>query len=323
MVDLRVDLGAGDGRVHALRGVDLELPPGRVSGLVGESGSGKSTAMLAAIGLLPPTGRVTGGSILLGDQELTQLPERQWREVRGRRIGVIFQNARAALHPMRTVETQLARVHRRHLGSSRREAAAAVLEVLASVGFEQPSEIAGRFAHQLSGGQCQRAMIGLALIAQPDVVLADEPTSGLDVTVQEQVLETLLDRVRETRTTLLLISHDISVVDHACDYVNVMYAGEIVEAGTRVAVLGRPAHPYTQGLLESLDPEARRMPFVAGVVPDLRYEITGCAFADRCPKVSPASRARRPEPVTGPGGQQVRCVLYAEAGDSLPDEAGA
>jgi oligopeptide/dipeptide ABC transporter ATP-binding protein len=308
---LRVDLGRSGPPVHVLRGVDLELPDGQVSGLVGESGSGKSTTMLAAAGLLPPDARTLAGSVRLGEQELVGLSERRWRDIRGAQIGVVFQNARAALHPLRTVGDQLARVHRRHFQSNRTAARRSALEVLAASGFDRPHEVVDRYPHQLSGGQCQRVMIGQALIAEPEVVLADEPTSGLDVTVQEQVLEMLLKRVRELRTGLLLISHDITVIERACDRVNVMYAGEVVESGSRAAVLEHPAHPYTQALLAAVHPESGRMPIVPGVVPDLRNEVQGCAFADRCPSVSETSRRSRPEEVVGPAGQLVRCVLYA------------
>jgi oligopeptide/dipeptide ABC transporter ATP-binding protein len=314
MRDLRVDLGGGKRPVHALRGVDLELPAGRVTGLVGESGSGKTTAMLAAIGLLPPSARVISGTISLGPAQLVGLRERGWREIRGRRIGTIFQNARRALHPMRTVGDQLVRVHRRHLGSSRDAAHDAALEVLVSVGFDEPRQIARRYPHQLSGGQCQRAMIGLSLLPHPELLLADEPTSGLDVTIQQQVLETLLARVRESRTTLLLISHDIGVIARTCDVVNVMYAGEIVESGPAEIVLGRPAHPYTQALLASLDAGARRMAFVPGTVPDLRLPIDGCPFADRCPSVMDICRIDRPAERTVSAGHRVRCELYPKDG---------
>ena len=320
---LRVDIGRSGPSVHVLRGVDLALPDGQVSGLVGESGCGKSTTMLAVAGLLPPDARTLAGSIRLGEEELVGLSERRWRGIRGARIGVVFQNARAALHPLRTVGDQLVRVHRRHFQSDRGAASAAVLEVLAASGFDRPREIVDRYPHQLSGGQCQRVMIGQALIAEPAIVLADEPTSGLDVTVQEQVLETLLERVRDLGTSLLLISHDITVIERACDRVNVMYAGEVVESGARAAVLEHPAHPYTQALLAAVHPDSRRMPIVPGVVPDLRHEIHGCAFADRCPSVSEASRRSRPEPVAGPAGQQVRCVLYAGDPVALPSRGAA
>jgi oligopeptide/dipeptide ABC transporter ATP-binding protein len=312
--DLRVALGGGDRPVHALRGVDLELPTGQATGLVGESGSGKTTTMLAILGLLPPNARILGGSIRLEDQELIGLPERHWRRVRGERIAAVFQNARAGLHPLIEVGEQLARVHRRHFESSRRLARANATAILAEVGFSNPTQIASRYPHQLSGGQCQRVMIGMALIAHPRLILADEPTSGLDVTVEQQILEMLVERVRDHGATLLLISHDIRVIKQTCDSVAVMYAGEVVESGGRGPVLEQPKHPYTQGLLAALDPAARRMPFVPGAPPDLRIPIVGCAFANRCAQASDDSRRARPEALRLPSGQLVRCVLYRDLG---------
>ena len=320
--DLRVDIGEGRHPVHVLRGVDLALPAGQTTGLVGESGSGKSTAMLAIIGLLARSGRIVGGSVDFHGRNLLELPERELRDVRGRRIGSIFQNARGALHPLTTIGDQLARVHRRHAGSSKDAAAREARQMLATVGLPEP-EIAHRYPHQLSGGQCQRAMIAMALITHPEVILADEPTSGLDVTVEKQVLATLVERVREFGATMLLITHDIGVVAETCDHVAVMYAGEVVESGPRGAVLEQPAHPYTQGLLASLDLSERRMRFVPGAVPDLRLPITGCPFAGRCPHVHDACLPERPERIPLVSGQGVRCVLYRDEREPAVEAAGA
>lgn len=309
---LRVDIGGGRHPVHVLRGVDLALPSGETTGLVGESGSGKSTTLLAVIGLLAATARIVSGTIRVGDRDLLQLDERQLRDVRGREIGSIFQNARAALHPLITVGDQLARVHRRHMGSSSHEAKHEAVEMLAAVGLPQAHDIAQRYPHQLSGGQCQRAMIAAALITHPKIILADEPTSGLDVTVEKQVLATLVERVREFGATMLVVTHDIGVVAKTCDHVAVMYAGEVIETGPRDAVLGQPAHPYTQGLLSALNLDGRRMHFVPGSVPDLRVPIRGCPFAGRCPHVHDACLPERPEAISLSSGQTVRCVLYRE-----------
>jgi oligopeptide/dipeptide ABC transporter ATP-binding protein len=180
------------------------------------------------------------------------------------------------------------------------------------VHLPRPQEIAHRYPHQLSGGQCQRAMIALALVSHPRLILADVPTSGLDVTVQQQVLETLMERVRDFRATLLLISHDIRVIEQTCDRVAVMYAGEVVEAGSRAAVLGSPAHPYTQALLAALHPSGERMASVPGTVPDLRFPIDGCPFAGRCPQTHEECLDGRPAERLVPAGQSVRCVLYPE-----------
>jgi oligopeptide/dipeptide ABC transporter ATP-binding protein len=317
--DLRVDIGEGRHPVHVLRGADLSLSTGETTGLVGESGSGKSTLMLAVIGLLARSARLVGGSIEFGGRDLLRLDESELRDVRGREIGSIFQNARAALHPLMTVGDQLARVYRRHTGSSKQAAWRTAVEMLGAVGLSHPAEMAHRYPHQLSGGQCQRAMIAMALIAHPKLILADEPTSGLDVTVQKQVLGTLVERVREFGATMLLITHDLSVIAETCDHVAVMYAGEVVEWGPRRAVLERPAHPYTQGLLAALDLSGSRMHFVPGAVPDLRIPIAGCPFAGRCPHVREPCLPRRPEAIPLSSRQSVRCVLY-QGGESVAAE---
>lgn len=313
--DLRVDLGDPDQPTHVLRGVELELPEGEAVGLVGESGSGKTTTMLAAAGLLPPSARIAGGSIRLGDRDLLGLGGKEWREVRGRSISCIFQNARGALHPMMTVGDQVARAYRLHHGAGRTAARREAVAMLSEVGLPDAERMARRYPHQLSGGQCQRAMIAMALITKPQLVLADEPTSGLDVTVQRQVLATLVDRAREHGTTMLLISHDVGVIRRACERVAVMYAGEVVEQGSREAVLERPAHPYTQALLASLDTGAERMAFVAGSVPDLRRDIRGCPFVGRCPHAHDACHPERPPALPVEPGHTARCVLVRERGE--------
>lgn len=305
--DLRVDIGAGSHSVHVLRGVDLDLLAGQATGLVGESGSGKSTTILAILGLLAREADVLGGRIQFEGRDLLGA---DMHAVRGRQISAIFQNARQALHPLITVGKQVARVHRRHSGSSPEVARREAITMLATVGLANAHQLADRLPHQLSGGQCQRAMIAMALVSHPKLILADEPTSGLDVTVQRQVLETIMERVQDFGATLLLVTHDIGVVSQTCDRVAVMYAGEVVEAGTRAVVLESPAHPYTQALLRALDLRAERMHFVPGQVPDLRREIRGCPFASRCPQAHQACLPERPEPIPLSTGQIVRCVLY-------------
>ncbi len=310
--DLRVELGAGKHPVHVLRGVDLALAPGEATGLVGESGSGKTTLLLAVLGLLPYHSKVLAGSVRFEARELLTRGRRDFRGVRGSQIACIFQNARASLYPLIPVGRQIARVHRRHHGGSKAAALERSVEMLASVGLRNAAEAATRYPHQLSGGQCQRVMIAMALIAQPKLILADEPTSGLDVTVQRRVLETLVERVSEFGVTMLLVSHDIGVISSTCTRIAVMYAGEIVEEGSREAVLAQPAHPYTQGLLGALESRERRMRYVPGQVPDLRLAMEGCPFVGRCPEAHDACRPARPELIQLASGQRVRCTLYRQ-----------
>ena len=307
---LEVSVGKDSLPVHALRGVDLSLMNAQVTGLVGETGSGKSMTALAALGLLPQTAKIGKGSVKLDGQDLIGLTEKQWQQIRGRRISIIFQNAQAALHPMLSVGAQMVRLHQLHVGGNRQESKQAAKAMLSSVGLPHSDAQMQAFPHQLSGGQCQRVMIAMALICQPQIVFADEPTSGLDVTIQKQVLETLMKRVREAGMTMLLISHDIGVIRHTCDHVAIMYAGQVVEYGPKDLVLEKPAHPYTQALLSCLDLNQRRMPYILGTVPDLRREISGCAFANRCAQVSEDCRVNPPAWEHVDTHQFARCVLY-------------
>ena len=310
--ELRVQLGGEHHPVQVLRGVDLELAPGKVTGLVGETGSGKSMTALAALGLLPGNARIVSGRIHLDRRDLLALTEDDWESVRGKELGIIFQNAKEALHPLIPVGKQVTRLHQRHHGSSRADALESAIKMLRDVGLSDAEEQLDAFPHQLSGGQCQRVMNAMALICSPRVLIADEPTSGLDVTVQQQVLAKLFERVREAETTVLLISHDMGLIRKACDFLAVMYAGQVVEFGSREQVLGSPAHPYTRALLSCLDPTDDRMAFVAGSVPDLREPIAGCAFANRCPDVMEECHSFEPLPYEIHIGQWVRCLLHRE-----------
>lgn len=308
---LTVDYRATPMPAHVVRGIDLDVGPGESVGLVGESGCGKSTSLLAVLGLLPSGRATVGGSIKFGDAELVGAGEQRLGRLRGPQIGAVFQNARAALHPMRTIGDQVARPVRRHRKLGAREARAQAISALAEAGLPDPEVIARRFPHQLSGGQCQRALIAAALVLRPRLILADEPTSGLDVTVQEQVLETLSQMVGETSTALLLVSHDLHVIARTCQRIAVMYAGEIVEEGRSADVLRDPKHPYTQGLLASLQVSDGRLGSIAGSVRDPRLVVEGCSFANRCPHVHERCLAQRPV-LRRPAGEErlVRCVLY-------------
>jgi peptide/nickel transport system ATP-binding protein len=313
---LEVDLGERSHPTHVLRGVELQVGPGEVVGMVGESGCGKTTAMLAVVGLLPANARVLSGSISFAGRDLLKVSGREWRTIRGREVACVFQNARNALHPMMSVGRQIARLHRLHWRSSEKTAWRETVATLEQAGLADAERIAHRCAHELSGGQCQRAMIAMALIGRPKLLLADEPTSGLDVTVQRHVLATLLRNVREHETAMILISHDIGVVRRTCDRVNVMYAGEVVESGPRSAVLDSPAHPYTRSLLGALVPRGRRMSYIPGRVPDLRNAIDACSFADRCTFVVDACRAGRPSDAEIERDHRARCIRVDAARDS-------
>ncbi|MFN8223669.1 MAG: ABC transporter ATP-binding protein [Gaiellales bacterium] len=308
---LAVSYGEAPARAEIVRGVDLAVGEGEVVGLVGESGCGKTTALLAVLGLLPRARARVDGSVRFCGQELVGAKEAELARLRGGQIGAIFQNARGALHPMRTVGAQIARAIRRHRSLAASAAHDEAIEAFRLAGFPDPDTIVHRYPHQLSGGQCQRAMIAIALSLRPRLVLADEPTSGLDVTVQDQVLEMLAQRVSVTGTSLLLVSHDLDVIGRMCDRVAVMYAGMIVEEGAARDVLDQPRHPYTRGLIASLEVDQGRLGSIPGSVPDPRIRIPGCPFANRCAHVEELCTSELPPLVRiDESTQSARCVLY-------------
>ncbi|MEU0600945.1 ABC transporter ATP-binding protein [Streptomyces sp. NPDC006393] len=296
---LTVAVGGGrHGLVPVVRGVDLTLCRGEVLGLVGESGAGKTLTALSLLGLVPPGGRL-GGSVRLSGHELVGLPVRELARIRGRRIGMVFQDPLHAFTPVRQVGDQIAeaiRIHERPR-PGRAPALRRAVELLDFVGVPDPARAARAYPHQLSGGMCQRAMIAMAVANRPEVLVADEPTSALDVTVQAQILQALADARRETGAALLLVTHDLAVAAEEADRVAVMYAGRIVETGPVAAVLSRPRMPYTLGLVGSVPrPDARVvLTPVPGTAPPPDAVGPGCAFAPRCPLAQPRCAGTEPE----------------------------
>jgi peptide/nickel transport system ATP-binding protein len=311
--DLRVQFRTDQGVVKAADGVSFAVWPDEVLGIVGESGSGKTVTAISVLRLLPPTATVTG-TITFGGRNVLALPGADLRAIRGDRIAIIFQDALAALNPLRRVGKQISeaiRVH--HPETSRADAGRRAVELLGLVGIPTPADRARQFPHEFSGGMRQRVMIAMAIANDPDVLIADEPTTALDVTTQAQVLEVLKEARRRTHSALVLITHDFGVVAGVADRVLVMYAGKVVESGTVEEVLLHPAHPYTQGLLASmprLEQQDRRLVRISGQPPSLIDVPSGCAFHPRCPF------ARLPDPCavaapelrpTSDTGHQVAC----------------
>ena len=294
--DLHVQFRTEHGVVKAADGVSFEVWPDEVLGIVGESGSGKTVSALSVLRLLPPTAKVTG-TITFGGRDVLSLKAGELRDIRGDRIGLIFQDALAALNPLHRVGKQIAeavRVH--HPETSRDDARKRAVELLGLVGIPTPEARARQYPHEFSGGMRQRAMIAMAMANDPDVLIADEPTTALDVTTQAQILEVLRDVRRRTRSALILITHDFGVIAGVADRVLVMYAGKVVESGTVDDVLLHPAHPYTRGLIASMPrvaQEARRLTRIAGQPPSLVDVPSGCPFHPRCPF------AQVPEPCAG------------------------
>lgn len=285
------------GTVKAVNQLDLTIRKGEILALVGESGSGKSVTAFSIMGLIKPPGRVASGRILFQGQDLIRLDERGWRDVRGNRIAMIFQEPMTSLNPLFTIGDQIAEPLRRHRGMSKKEAAARAIELLELVRISEPARRVREYPHRLSGGMRQRVMIAIALACNPDLLIADEPTTALDVTVQAQIMELIGDLRRELGMAILLITHDLGVVAEYADRVAVMYAGRKVEENLVEPIFKAPQHPYTRGLLASIatwDDNSRRLAEIPGTVPSLTDLPPGCAFADRCPLVMPRCRQEVP-----------------------------
>jgi peptide/nickel transport system ATP-binding protein len=292
--NLTVALPMGGDLVPVLAGVSFALDRRESLGLVGESGSGKSLTALAIMGLLPAGAR-TSGKILLDGRDLLALPEAGMRAVRGRRIGMVFQEPMTALNPLMSIGAQVAEPLRLHLPLSRAEADARAAKLLERVGLGEVSP--RRYPHQLSGGQRQRVVIAAALACGPDFLIADEPTTALDVTVQARVLALLSSLAAETGMGLLLITHDLGVVSQTAENMLVMYAGRVVERGPTDAVFARMAHPYTHALFAARPPEDGGRPVaIPGQVPDPARRSPGCAFTPRCARARPGCDATVPPP---------------------------
>jgi oligopeptide/dipeptide ABC transporter ATP-binding protein len=305
--DLAIEI-RGERHLYPVQGASFEVPRGGLVGLVGESGSGKSLTAAAIIGMLPPGAAITRGNMRLGDVDLARLPERTLRTVRGNRVAMVFQNARASLNPIMTVGSQIAEVVRLREGLGRRESWDRAIETLQAMGIPDPARRAKDYPHQYSGGMAQRAALARAMCCRPELLIADEPTSGLDATLQQQVLEVLVGQVRVNDTALLLITHDIDVVATTCDSVAVMYAGRIMESGPAGKVLGAPVHPYTRRLLESVaDVSGARMATIPGVVPAPTRPLAGCPFIERCDLAGEACAGGVPE-LREAEGRRVACI---------------
>jgi oligopeptide/dipeptide ABC transporter ATP-binding protein len=286
--DLRVSFHGRDGVLsRPLRGVDLDLSAGEVHSLVGESGSGKTLTAICVLGLLPvPPAHIEGGSIRFQGRELLGLAEAERRKLRGRRIGMVFQEPSKYLNPAMRVGEQIVEALVLHLGLSRSDAVRRAGELLELVGLPGGRKILRRYPHELSGGMRQRVMIAMAVSCDPVLLIADEPTTALDVTLQRQILRLLLELRERLGMTVLFVSHDLAVVRGISERISVIYCGKVVESGSRENIFTRPLHPYTQALLASVPEASRRgtrLAAIPGTVPDASHVPAGCAFHPRCP----------------------------------------
>ena len=300
--DLHTHVMGSRGTATALNGVSLEVHRDEIVGLIGETGAGKSLTAWSLIQLLESGLEVVRGSAHFDDENLIGMPERRLRRIRGGRIGVIVQNPRGSLDPMQTIGRQLVRMHRRHSDVSARDARRRAVEMLGAVGIPDPDSRMKSYSHELSGGMAQRVLIAMAMINEPDLLIADEPTTGLDVTVQAQILDLMRDRVRRARSAALLITHDLGVVAHYCDRVAVMFAGRIVEEAPVAELFANPRHPYTRALIASTPDRAEDTGAFLdeGQPPDLFDLPPGCHYAYRCPMAAAVCREPVPNPVVGP-----------------------
>jgi oligopeptide/dipeptide ABC transporter ATP-binding protein len=315
--DLEVAFRTEEGVVRAVNGVSLALERGTTVGLVGESGSGKTVTALTVLGLTRSPSTEIRGQVLLDGVDLVSLPGSELREIRGRRIAMVFQDPLSSLHPMHKVGWQIAAAIRAHERVSRRAARTRAVELLRSVEIPSPESRVDAYPHELSGGMRQRVMIAIALALGPDLLIADEPTSALDVTVQSQILE-LLGRLQdETGMALLIVSHDLGVIAERADEVAVMYAGRIVETGLGEICIGAPLHPYTRGLLESIPhvdaPRSARLTPIPGAPPSPAALPPGCPFHPRCPLARTSCRLDVPELVRVGAGHRIACPPVAGA----------
>jgi oligopeptide transport system ATP-binding protein len=311
--DLRTYFKTDDGMARAVDGVSYEVRRGECLGIVGESGSGKSVTQITVLGLIPqPPGKIMSGQILFKGEDLLKKKPDELRRLRGNRISMIWQDPMTSLNPFLRISRQLSEPLMVHRGMSKDEARVKAIEMLKRVGIPGPEQRIDQYPHQFSGGMRQRVMIAMALLCEPELLIADEPTTALDVTIQAQILELIKDLRRELGTSVVMITHDLGVVAGMADRVIVMYAGRVVEEAPARELFHRPSHPYTVGLLRSVPrldrgADGGRLIPIEGRPPILTGEAKGCPFAPRCKWVTDKCRAEAPKAVSLGDGHRVYC----------------
>ena len=310
--DLSIEYCANKRVVKAVNHLDLCIEKGESVGLVGETDAGKTTTALGVMGLIPnPPGVIRSGEILFEGEDLLKLSAKKMRQIRSKKIAMIFQDPMTSLNPVMTVGDQIAESYRIHDKLSRAEAAVKAKDMLELVGI--PAERYGEYPHQFSGGMKQRVVIAIALSCNPELLLADEPTTALDVTIQAQVLDLIVKLKKERNTSMVLITHDLGVVAEVCDKVAIMYAGEVVEFGTLDQIYNHTMHPYTEGLFGSipdLDSKAKRLKPIPGLMPDPANLPEGCSFCPRCPYATEQCKTQNPNITEVEHGHLVRCFHH-------------
>ncbi len=322
--DLHVSFETRDGIVHAVDGVSLAVDGGRTLGVVGESGSGKSVTALTVMGLTRLPNATISGEVLLDGVDLLAMPTDELRRVRGKRVAMIFQDPLSSLHPLYKIGWQIAEAIQAHERVSEKAARARALEALREVGIPNAADRLSSYPHELSGGMRQRVMIAMALVLDPEILIADEPTTALDVTVQAQILDLVRELQAEHGTAVVLITHDLGVIAETADEVAVMYAGRVAELGPLQGVIDHPEHPYTWGLLQSLpSTEASRsepLHPIEGSPPSLISVPSGCPFHPRCPYVMDVCPRERPALLPTTPGHTVACHLPVQTRRAIGSE---
>lgn len=316
--DLRTIYDTNDGIVPAVDGVSFDLFRGETLGIVGESGSGKSQTALSIMRLIDKPGKIERGEIIFDGKRLLELSEQQMRKIRGNDIAMIFQEPMTSLNPVYTVGNQIAEAVMLHQGLNEKEALEIAVEMLRKVGIPAPEQRVKEYPHQLSGGMRQRVMIAMALSCNPKLLIADEPTTALDVTIQAQILDLMQQLRDDMDMSIMLITHDLGVVAEMCDRVVVMYAGQVVEHADVYSLFENPAHPYTEGLLNSiprLDQKVKRLHVIEGVVPNPLYMPQGCRFNPRCPHATDKCRSQQPPMIEIGEGRSVSCWYPLHEGE--------
>jgi peptide/nickel transport system ATP-binding protein len=313
--NLQVEFVSRRGTLRAIDGISFDIAKGEVLGVVGESGAGKSVTGLAVIGLIDPPGRIAGGGIYLSGMRIDDLPPEEMRRIRGKRIGMIFQDPLTSLNPLYRIGDQLVETIKTHLNLSESRARKRAIDLLAEVGIPAPEKRIDAYPHEFSGGMRQRVVIALAICAEPELIIADEPTTALDVSVQAQIISLIKRLGRDHGTAVMLVTHDMGVIAETSDRVAVMYSGRIAEIGPVQDVVQNPLHPYAKGLMgaiPTLAGEAARLVQIPGSMPRLSAIPPGCSFNPRCTFAFDRCRIERPEPIRH-GTQAVACHLYDAA----------
>ena len=315
--ELVTEFSTDEGTVRAVDGVSFDLPTGGTLGIVGESGCGKSVTALSIMGLLPqPNGRIASGEVVYEGEDLAMASEVRRQAIRGAEVSMIFQEPMTALNPVHTIGRQLTEVVALHTNQSAAEQISTATDMLARVGIPEPTIRMTEYPHQLSGGMRQRVVIAIALICQPNLVIADEPTTALDVTIQAQILELIRTLQNDTGMAMIMITHDLGVIAETCEQVVVMYAGQVVEQGTVFDIFDSPKHPYTRGLLASiptLDNQPKTpLEIIPGMVPSLHELPKACRFANRCTFAEARCEIEAPPIEVLSSSHQVRCLKWAQ-----------